>query len=94
MLGVSLTILYLFPKSGQFRYEYQKGRVWQYPSLYAPFDFSILKSVEDLEVEQNKIKNSLYPYFRVDLKIKDSVFANYEVLFFIHFSIPHSRRDQ
>ena len=85
-----MTILYLFPKSGQFRYEYQKGRVWQYPSLYAPFDFSILKSIEDLKAEQNKIKNSLHPYFRVNLKINDSVFAKYEVLFFNYFSLDDS----
>ena len=44
ILSSSICLLYLFPMGGQFKYEFQKGRLWQYPSYYAPFDFSILKS--------------------------------------------------
>ena len=37
-------IVFFFPKGGQFKYEFQKGRAWQYENLYAPFDFSINKN--------------------------------------------------
>ena len=41
ILSSSVLILYIFPLGGQFKYEFQKGRVWQYPDFYSPFDFSI-----------------------------------------------------
>ncbi|MGA1030676.1 MAG: HD family phosphohydrolase [Flavobacteriaceae bacterium] len=86
VLLVSLIILYLFPKSGQFRYEYQKGRVWQYPTLYAPFDFSILKSEAELQLEQNQIRDRLKPYYRVDVTVRDRVFSTYKRLFPTYFA--------
>jgi len=57
LIGCGFLTLYLFPKGGQFKYEFQKGKPWQYPTLYAPFDFSILKSNEDLEREKQEIIN-------------------------------------
>ena len=38
-----IAIVYLFPKGGHFKYEFQKGKPWQYDNLYAPFDFAIQK---------------------------------------------------
>ncbi len=78
ILSSSLLILYLFPIEGQFKYEFQKGRVWQYPSYYAPFDFSILKS--EAEVQEDKVEalRLLKPYLRSDLKIKEEVFTRYQ----------------
>ena len=90
VLVISLTILYLFPKSGQFRYEYQKGRVWQYPTLYAPFDFSILKSKAKLEAEQKRVRQNLKPYYRVNQKVLDEVLVQYKTLFSEHFSSSDS----
>ncbi len=90
----SLAILYLFPKSGQFRYEYQKGRVWLHPTLYAPFDFSILKSEAALEIEQNRVRQTLKPYYRADTKIRENVLTQYEALFPKYFSITDSLFDK
>lgn len=90
VLITSLTILYLFPKSGQFRYEYQKGRTWQYPTLYAPFDFSILKSQAILEAEQNRVRQNLKPYYRVNQKVFEDVLAQYQTLFPQYFSTSDS----
>ena len=42
-------IVYLFPKSGTFRYSFEKGKPWQSENLYAPFDFAIKKSNEEIE---------------------------------------------
>ena len=54
---ITVTIVYLFPKGGQFKYNIQKGKPWQYENLYAPFDFAILKTDEDVanEIEEKTI---------------------------------------
>ena len=53
---VTATIVYLFPKGGQFKYNIQKGKPWQYENLYAPFDFAILKTDEDVQKEIEEIE--------------------------------------
>ena len=58
ILFSSILILYLFPLGGQFKYEFQKGRAWQYPDFYSPFDFSILKT--EIELNWNKLIYSIY----------------------------------
>jgi cyclic-di-AMP phosphodiesterase PgpH len=86
ILSSSLLILYLFPIGGQFKYEFQKGRAWQYPSYYAPFDFSILKSEQEVKADQEAALSSLKPYLRSDIKIKELVFTRYQDEFSRFFS--------
>ncbi len=40
------------------------GRPWKYETLYAPFDFGIEKSEEDIEEEKAKISSNITPYYR------------------------------
>ena len=54
-LLTTVFIVYLFPKGGKFKYEIPKGKPWQYENLYAPFDFAILKTPEELAAEKEKI---------------------------------------
>jgi hypothetical protein len=58
----TFAIVYLFPKGGHFKYEFQKGKPWQYDNLYAPFDFAIQKPQEkiDREKEQTELNKILY----------------------------------
>jgi putative nucleotidyltransferase with HDIG domain len=56
-------IVYLFPKGGHFKYEFQKGKPWQYDNLYAPFDFAIQKDKEKIEEEKKQIEASKKLYF-------------------------------
>ena len=44
-------IIYFFPKSGKFKYNFENGRPWQSENLYAPFDFAIKKSKEEIDDE-------------------------------------------
>ncbi|MGA1546372.1 MAG: HD family phosphohydrolase [Flavobacteriaceae bacterium] len=81
LLSSSLFILSIFPLGVQFKYEFQKGKVWQYPDFYAPFDFSILKSEAELNNDEAAVLNELKPYFRADLNIKEKVFEAYPVQF-------------
>jgi putative nucleotidyltransferase with HDIG domain len=79
-------IVFFFPKGGKFKYEFQKGKPWQYENLYAPFDFSIKKSDADIAKEKTAIKNAHLDYFRFDQKIASEVFAQYPEKFDALFS--------
>ncbi|MCP4884970.1 MAG: HDIG domain-containing protein [Flavobacteriales bacterium] len=72
---ITVTIVYLFPKGGQFPYDIQKGKPWQYENLYAPFDFAILKTDEDVskEIEEIEANKKLYFTIREDIyqKVED-----------------------
>ncbi len=59
----TLLVIYLLPKGGQFKYNFQKGKPWQYENLYAPFNFTIKKDPEALKKEENDIRNNAIPYF-------------------------------
>ena len=72
-------VVYLFPREGIFKYEFQKGKVWQYSSYIAPFDFSILKSDKELNNDKQNIIESFNPYYRIDNTIKSKVFEGYSV---------------
>ncbi len=56
-------IVYFFPKSGKFRYSFEKGKPWQSENLYAPFDFAIKKSEEELGDERQRIIDNASVYF-------------------------------
>ena len=86
IISCSVFILFLFPRSGQFKYEFQKGKVWQYPDYYAPFDFSILKSKFEINSDRELALASLKPYLRSDLKIKKRVINRYSDQFNSYFS--------
>jgi len=86
IISCSVFILFLFPRSGQFKYEFQKGKVWQYPDYYAPFDFSILKSKFEINSDRELVLASLKPYLRSDLKIKKRVINRYSDQFNSYFS--------
>ena len=85
ILASSLLILYIFPFGGQFKYEFQKGRAWQYSDFYSPFDFSILKTDEEINNDKEEVLKSLKPYLRSDIILRDHVFKNYSVEFYNFF---------
>lgn len=81
ILSSSVLILYLFPLGGQFKYEFQKGKVWQYPDFYSPFDFSILKSEDEIAKDEAAALKNLKPYLRADETLKKQVFSKYSEAF-------------
>ena len=85
ILGSSLLILYIFPFGGQFKYEFQKGRAWQYPDFYSPFDFSILKTDDEINNDKEEVLKSLKPYLRSDISLRNQVFKNYSIEFYNFF---------
>ena len=64
ILIICVVIVYLFPKIGNFQYEYQKGMSWRYETLYAPFDFPIHKTEEELNEERKQVIEEEEPIFQ------------------------------
>ena len=93
LLVSSFLIVYLFPKGGTFKYEFQKGKPWQHPTLYAPFDFSIIKSESELEIEKKAIIDAQSKYYRADLSVVNEVKNSYVIQFNNFFKIPVSNND-
>ena len=62
----TLFIVYLFPKGGAFKYNFEKGKVWQNENLYAPFDFAVQKTDAQITEEELLLKEILPYYFVLD----------------------------
>ncbi|MAN58624.1 MAG: phosphohydrolase [Flavobacteriaceae bacterium] len=65
-ISATVLVIYLFPKGGQFKYNFQKGKPWQYENLYAPFSFTIKKDNETLEKERETVRAQAIPYFEYE----------------------------
>jgi len=77
----TVLVVYLFPKSGTFRYSFEKGKPWQSENLYAPFDFAIEKSSEQLALEIDRTKEESPVFFELDTMRFVTVQSNYELRF-------------
>ena len=77
----TVLIVYLFPKSGTFRYSFEKGKPWQSENLYAPFDFAIKKSNEEIENEKILISKEASVFFEVDTALLNQVKLNHKIAF-------------
>ena len=71
------SIVYMFPKGGQFGLDIQKGKPWQSDNLYAPFDFAIQKSDEELDKERDQIESNKELFFVYNQNVVDRVKNNF-----------------
>ena len=85
-IATTFLIVYLFPKSGKFKYSFEKGKPWQSENLYAPFDFAIKKSNEELDLEKKTIIENASLYFDVDAQAILEITTNYDSQFNLVFS--------
>tara|TARA_R110002096_G_scaffold184471_1_gene362989 strand:- start:91 stop:2139 length:2049 start_codon:yes stop_codon:yes gene_type:complete len=91
-IGTTFLIVYLFPKSGKFKYNFEKGKPWQSESLQAPFDFAIKKTEEEINAEKETIRNNAILYFNINSNVVDSVKQVYETGFYKVFSDSISKK--
>ncbi len=71
-------IVFFFPRGGKFKYEFQKGKPWQYENLYAPFDFSIQKDEDEIATEKLQLQQSQVNYYNYDASIVTSVYEDFD----------------
>ena len=63
----------LFPKGSKFTYAIQQGKPWLYNNYYAPFDFTLEKTPEEIALEKKEILNALPPIYVLDKTIARKV---------------------
>ncbi|WP_185850404.1 HD family phosphohydrolase [Blattabacterium cuenoti] len=53
---VVLLLTFFFPKKDIFKYEFYNGKTWSYGDLFSPFNFFVLKSKRDINLEIKYLK--------------------------------------
>lgn len=66
IIVTALLILLLFPENQSETYDFSENGFWQNDDLYAPFDFPIMKTDEELMREKKTLQNSMMLFFSVD----------------------------
>ena len=70
-------ILVMFPnKYVRVHYEYSPGSFWRGEDLYAPYDFTILKSEEESNLEIQRVKSESTRYYRADSTARQKALTN------------------
>src|SRR5690606_7725993 len=85
-------IVYLFPKSGKFKYNIERGKPWQSENLYAPFNFAVQKSEDEINAEKQYIIDHSIVYFNEDPSVEKKVIDLFNVEFKKTFSDSLSKR--
>lgn len=76
-LAVGL-IVFIFPREGKFKYEFQKGKPWQHVDLIAPFDYPIYKSAAEIAKEREVVKKQQKIYFFRGDKIQENELKRFQ----------------
>jgi len=61
-LVTTVALYFALPQEARFRYEYQKGRPWMHATLFAPYNFAILKSDSEIIHEKDSLLKEQIPY--------------------------------
>ena len=72
-------ILFSYPRQVKFKYEFTKGKPWMHESIISPFDFSVLKSDNEINKEKEIIESQHLPVFNYSneiFQIKAEEFVN------------------
>ena len=80
LLLVAAMIAAVAPRTAKFGYDYKKGSTWNYETLFAPFDFPILKTPEQMQEETEKALGAYVPYYRYSSGVTLSSMSAVEAL--------------
>ena len=69
LLLTALILTLFLPRMAKFGYDYKKGKAWDHETLYAQFDFPILKTAEELLDEMSGTSTSPIPYYRMSADV-------------------------
>lgn len=59
-------IVVALPKQAKFRYEYEKGKIWNQKDLVSPYIFAILKTDSELDADRDAVIRSITPLYQFD----------------------------
>ncbi|HEX5002191.1 MAG TPA: HDIG domain-containing protein [Bacteroidia bacterium] len=63
----------ILPHKPRYKFDFQKGKVWNNNDFYAPFDFTIRKDPDSLKAEIASVKEAVPLYFRKDTTVRIAV---------------------
>ncbi len=63
LLLIAVLFAFLAPRSAKLGYDYRKGGTWNYETLYAPFDFPILKTSAQIQEEVDRVYSVRIPCY-------------------------------
>ena len=87
-------ILQVFPEKAKFKYEFRKGELWQHENLYAPFDFPLKKTEEQIKAEKQQITNQSTVYYKQDTTAFVSAKQKFEQKKYAYFKhLPDDKRE-
>ncbi|MDA9266817.1 HDIG domain-containing protein [Salibacteraceae bacterium] len=70
-----LVVFLFFPNEGMIRYEYQLNQPWKHDKLFAPFDFGIHKSAEEITQAKEEITSNQAPVFSIDQAFNEQMLS-------------------
>lgn len=77
-----LVVVVVSPRTGKFRYEFQKGKPWHYASLIAPWNFPIQKPDYQITHERDSILKNFTPYFKKDDEVEKKQIGEFDKLLY------------
>lgn len=72
VIALVLTLI-LFPKESKNEYTYSVNTPWMYGLLTAPFNFNIMKSEAEIQLQKDSITNSTPDYFYYNSNVIDTI---------------------
>jgi putative nucleotidyltransferase with HDIG domain len=78
MLFSIAVIVVALPKQAKFRYEYEKGKIWNQKDLVSPYIFAILKTDKELEEGRDAAVKSITPVYQLDDNIEKQNLEGYK----------------
>ncbi|MBO4566242.1 MAG: hydrolase, partial [Bacteroidales bacterium] len=60
---IAVLLAVLAPRAPKLGYDYKRGGTWNYETLFAPFDFPILKTTEQMMEEMDRASSVHIPYY-------------------------------
>lgn len=93
-MAAMIIMVYFFPKTARFSYDYAQGYPWTSQSLIAPFDFAVLKTAEEIKEEQEMLLMEVIPYYRYDESIGDSLKPIVEKQFQLNWAAQYGAEEK
>lgn len=83
ILASICVIVYALPKQAKFRYEYEKGRIWNQKDLISPYNFAILKTEQEILNDRDAALKTIKPLYQADDAVaqqqKDGYKGDFEI---------------
>ena len=65
LLSVCIIVITL-PKQAKFRYDIEKGRIWNQKEVISPYNFAILKTPQEIESDEKTALSTITPIYQFD----------------------------